>query len=163
MKVNEYLPNLDVKVPVDLMHWNISIGPEKWPIFISIKTSHAARKKCLQHGGDVMDDVTCSITVQHILPLRPVCLSADWSCTKTCRYFPSFGLLGTSGTSHLEGCPSLLDLSANIKYLILTHSFKKWSLTWFSETTQSGHMMAIWPINCQCLLLFMFTNLVGLL
>jgi hypothetical protein len=33
MKVNEYLPNLDAKFRFDLMHWNVSIGPEKWPIF----------------------------------------------------------------------------------------------------------------------------------
>jgi hypothetical protein len=46
---------LTSKFRFDLMHWNVSIGPEKWPIFghflssvISIKT----RKKYLQHGGD---------------------------------------------------------------------------------------------------------------
>jgi hypothetical protein len=33
MKVNEYLPNLDTKFRFDLMHWNVSIGPEKLPIF----------------------------------------------------------------------------------------------------------------------------------
>jgi hypothetical protein len=32
MKVNE--SNLDVsKFRFDLMHWNVPIGPEKWPIF----------------------------------------------------------------------------------------------------------------------------------
>jgi hypothetical protein len=33
MKVNEYLPNLDVEAPVWLDALNVSIGPDKWPIF----------------------------------------------------------------------------------------------------------------------------------
>jgi hypothetical protein len=35
------------------MHWNVSIGPDKWPFsnVISIKMSCAARKKYLQYGG----------------------------------------------------------------------------------------------------------------
>jgi hypothetical protein len=33
MKVNEYLPNLTSKSRFDLMHWNVSIGPDKWLIF----------------------------------------------------------------------------------------------------------------------------------
>jgi hypothetical protein len=33
MKVNEYLPNLDAKFRFDLMHWNVSNGPKKLPIF----------------------------------------------------------------------------------------------------------------------------------
>jgi hypothetical protein len=54
LKVNEYLPNIDVKSRFDLMHWNISIGHEKWPFsnVISIKTSRATLKKYLQHSGD---------------------------------------------------------------------------------------------------------------
>jgi hypothetical protein len=47
------------KFRFDLMHWNVSIGPEKWPIFGRfltllplLKTTRAARKKYLQHGGD---------------------------------------------------------------------------------------------------------------
>jgi hypothetical protein len=58
MKVNEYLPNLDIEVPV----WSEALErfyrPWKMAYFrpfsnvISIKTSRAVRKKYLQHGGD---------------------------------------------------------------------------------------------------------------
>jgi hypothetical protein len=64
MKVNEYLPNLDAKFRFDLMHWDVSIGPEKWPIFGPGKwpifgrfltlfpLTRPARCKYLEHGGD---------------------------------------------------------------------------------------------------------------
>jgi hypothetical protein len=70
MKVNEYLPNLDAKSRFDLIHWNASIGPDKWPIFGRFLTlfalKHPARreKTYLQYGGRTLmmssGDVTAS-------------------------------------------------------------------------------------------------------
>jgi hypothetical protein len=54
MKVNEYLPNLDVESRFELMHWNVSIGPDKWPIFgrfltlFSLRCPARREKKYLQ-------------------------------------------------------------------------------------------------------------------
>jgi hypothetical protein len=49
MKVHEYLPNLASKPRFDLMHWNVSIGPDKWPIFGRFLTlfplKHPARRE----------------------------------------------------------------------------------------------------------------------
>jgi hypothetical protein len=57
MNVNEYLPNLDVEVPVCFDAFERFNRPWKMAYFrpfsnvISIKTSRAARKKYLQYGG----------------------------------------------------------------------------------------------------------------
>jgi hypothetical protein len=48
MKVNEYLPNLDAKFQFDLMHWNVSIGPENWPIFGSFLTLFPLKRPALR-------------------------------------------------------------------------------------------------------------------
>jgi hypothetical protein len=65
MKVNEYLPNLDAKSRFDLMHWNVSIGPEKWPIFGCFLTLFPLRRpaRCEKNTSnmaatacDVMDN-----------------------------------------------------------------------------------------------------------
>jgi hypothetical protein len=73
MKVNEYLPNLDVDVPVWFDALERFYRPWKMAYFrpfsniISIKTSHAARKKPTSNMavtiGDVMDDVTCKSSI----------------------------------------------------------------------------------------------------
>jgi hypothetical protein len=54
----------------DWMHWNVSIGPHKWPFsnVISIKTSRAARKIPPIWRTSV-DDVTASPLYQHFSPL----------------------------------------------------------------------------------------------
>jgi hypothetical protein len=71
MNVNEYLPNLDVEVRFDLMHWNVSIGPEKWPIFGRFLTLFPLKRpaRCekippLVTIGDIMDDVTCKSSIE---------------------------------------------------------------------------------------------------
>jgi hypothetical protein len=57
MKVNEYLPNLDVEAPVWLDALQRFYRPWQMAYFrsfsnaISIKTSRAAQKKHLQYGG----------------------------------------------------------------------------------------------------------------
>jgi hypothetical protein len=60
--------NLTSKFRFDLMHWNVSIGPEKWQIFGRFQTFFplkrlARREKNTSNMaatiGDVMDDVTC--------------------------------------------------------------------------------------------------------
>jgi hypothetical protein len=65
MKVNEYL---DIEVRFDLMHWNVFIGPEKWPIFGRFLTLFplkrpVQRKKNTSNMAatvrNVIDDVTC--------------------------------------------------------------------------------------------------------
>jgi hypothetical protein len=59
---------LTSKFQFNLMHWNVCIGPEKWPIFGRFQTlfplkSPAQREKNTSNMavtiGDVMDDVTC--------------------------------------------------------------------------------------------------------
>jgi hypothetical protein len=63
------------KIPVvfiDMMHWNVSIGPEKLPIFGRFLTLFplkcpARREKNTSNMaatiGDVMDDVTCKSSI----------------------------------------------------------------------------------------------------
>jgi hypothetical protein len=57
MKVNEYLPNLDVEVPVWFDALERFYRPSQMAYIrpfsnvISIKTTRAARKKYLQYGG----------------------------------------------------------------------------------------------------------------
>jgi hypothetical protein len=60
------------------MHWNISIGPEKWPIFGRFLTLFplkrpARRKKNTSNiaatVGDGMDDVTCKCSMPKLNPL----------------------------------------------------------------------------------------------
>jgi hypothetical protein len=69
MKVNEYLPNLDVEALVWFDALERFYRPWKMVYFrlfsnvISIKMSRAARKEYLQHGGNVMDDVTCKSSI----------------------------------------------------------------------------------------------------
>jgi hypothetical protein len=59
---------LTLKFRFDLMHWNVSIGPEKWPIFghflMLFPLKRLARREKNTSNmaatiGDVMDDVTC--------------------------------------------------------------------------------------------------------
>jgi hypothetical protein len=56
----------------DLMLWNVSIGPEKWPIFgrfltlFQLKRSARREKNTSNMAatvGDVMDDVTCKSSI----------------------------------------------------------------------------------------------------
>jgi hypothetical protein len=63
---------LTLKFRFDLKHWNVPIGPEKWPIFgrfltvISSKTSARREKNTSNMAatiGDVMDDVTCKSSI----------------------------------------------------------------------------------------------------
>jgi hypothetical protein len=66
---------LTSKFRFDLMHWNVSIGPEKWPIFGRFLTLFplnrpARREKNTSNMaatiGDVMDDVTCKSSIDNI-------------------------------------------------------------------------------------------------
>jgi hypothetical protein len=52
------------------MHWNISIGPDKWPIFCHFLTLFPLKRPARREKntsnmaatiGDVMDDITYSI------------------------------------------------------------------------------------------------------
>jgi hypothetical protein len=63
---------LTSKFRFDLMHWNVSIGPEKWPIFGHFLTLFqlkcpARREKNTSNMaatiGDVMDDVMCKSSI----------------------------------------------------------------------------------------------------
>jgi hypothetical protein len=60
---------LTSKFRFDLMHWNVSIGPEKWPIFLTLfplKRSARREKNTSNMAatiGDVMDDVTCKSSI----------------------------------------------------------------------------------------------------
>jgi hypothetical protein len=56
----------------DLMHWNLSIGPETWPIFGRFLTlfplKHPVRREKNTSNmaatiGDVMGDVTCKSSI----------------------------------------------------------------------------------------------------
>jgi hypothetical protein len=68
MKVNEYLPNLDVEDPVWCDALERYYRPRKMAYFrpfsnvISIKTSHVARKKYLQYGGRPSMTSSCDVT-----------------------------------------------------------------------------------------------------
>jgi hypothetical protein len=48
-----------------LIHWNVSIGPEKWPIFgrfltlFPLKRREKNTSNMAATVGDLMDDVTC--------------------------------------------------------------------------------------------------------
>jgi hypothetical protein len=75
MKLNEYLPNLTSKFQFDLMHWNVSIGPEKLHIFGHFLTlfplKHPVRREKNTSNmaatvGDVMDDVTCKSSIEYM-------------------------------------------------------------------------------------------------
>jgi hypothetical protein len=70
MKVNEYLPNLDAKSRFDLMHWNVSIGPENglFSNVISIKMSRAMRKNTSNMA--TVGDVTCKSSIPCWLPQK---------------------------------------------------------------------------------------------
>jgi hypothetical protein len=57
----------------DLMHWNISIGPEKWPICDRFLTLFPLKRptRCEKNTsnmaatiGDVMGDVTCKSSIE---------------------------------------------------------------------------------------------------
>jgi hypothetical protein len=76
MKVNEYLPNtfqiLTSKFRFDLMHWNVSIGPEKWHIIGRFLTLFPLKRPARREKntsniaatiGDVTDDVTCKCSI----------------------------------------------------------------------------------------------------
>jgi hypothetical protein len=72
----------------DLMHWNLSIGPEKWPIFghfLTFKTSRAAQKNTSNMAaatdGNVIDDVTCksSIVCKGTMNMDPNLLSIRYT------------------------------------------------------------------------------------
>jgi hypothetical protein len=54
------------------MHWNVSIGPEKWPIFgrflmlFPLKRPARCEKNTSNMAatiGDIMDDVTCKSSI----------------------------------------------------------------------------------------------------
>jgi hypothetical protein len=56
------------KPRLDLMHWNVSLGPEKLPIFGRFLTLFPLKRPARREKntskraatiGDVMDDVTC--------------------------------------------------------------------------------------------------------
>jgi hypothetical protein len=66
---------LTVKFQCDLMHWNVSIVPEKWPIFGRFLTLFplkcpARREKNTSNMaatiGDVMDDVKCKSSIEKL-------------------------------------------------------------------------------------------------
>jgi hypothetical protein len=61
-----------LKFRFDLKHWNVSIGPEKWPIFASFLTLFPLkrpvwRKKNTSNMAatvrNVIDDVTCKSSI----------------------------------------------------------------------------------------------------
>jgi hypothetical protein len=63
---------LTSKFQFDLMHWNVSIGPEKWPIFGRFLTLFPLKRPARREKntsnmaatiGDVMDDVTCKSSI----------------------------------------------------------------------------------------------------
>jgi hypothetical protein len=63
---------LTSKFRFDLMHWNVSIGPEKWPIFGCFLTLFPLKRPawCEKNTSnmaatisDVMDDVTCKCSI----------------------------------------------------------------------------------------------------
>jgi hypothetical protein len=71
MKVNEYLPDLDVEAPAWLDALERFYRPWQMAYFrpfsnvISIKTTRAARKKYLQYGGRT--SMTSSTHIEHSL------------------------------------------------------------------------------------------------
>jgi hypothetical protein len=79
MKVNEYLPNLDVEAPLmskppfDLNHSNVSIGPDKWPIFgrflmlFPLKRLARHGKNTSQYGGRPSMTSSCDVTASPLL------------------------------------------------------------------------------------------------
>jgi hypothetical protein len=86
MMVNEYLPNLGAKSRFAFMHWNVSIGPEKLPIFVQflmlfpLKRTARREKNTSNMAatvGDVMDDVTCKCTILYHLFKKVNSLRAD--------------------------------------------------------------------------------------
>jgi hypothetical protein len=63
---------LTSKFRFDLMHWNVSIGPEKWPIFGRFLTLFPLKRPVRREKNtsnmaatisDVMDDVTCKSSI----------------------------------------------------------------------------------------------------
>jgi hypothetical protein len=55
------------------MHWNVSIGPGKWPIFGRFLTLFPLKRPARREQntsnmaatiGDVMDDVTCKSSIE---------------------------------------------------------------------------------------------------
>jgi hypothetical protein len=64
------------KFRFDLMHWNVSIGPEKWPIFerflmlflLNRPARHEQNTSNMAATvGDVMDDVTCKSSIEMVM------------------------------------------------------------------------------------------------
>jgi hypothetical protein len=71
---------LTSKFRFDLMHWNVSIGPEIWPIFGRFLTLFQLKRPARREKNtfnmaatidDVMDDVTCKSSIARFL-----CVSA---------------------------------------------------------------------------------------
>jgi hypothetical protein len=64
---------LSSKPRFDLMHFNVSIGPEKWPFFDRFLTLFPLKRRARREQntsnmaatvGDVMDDVTCKCSMR---------------------------------------------------------------------------------------------------
>jgi hypothetical protein len=77
MKVDEYLQILRLKFWFDLMHWNVSIGPEKWPIFCHFLTSFPLKRpagceKNTSNMAATIGDVTCKSSIRRITQLGPI-------------------------------------------------------------------------------------------
>jgi hypothetical protein len=67
------------KFRFDLMHWNVFIGPEKWPIssrfltFFPLKRLARREKNTSNMAatiGDVIDDVTCKSSIRYVVEWR---------------------------------------------------------------------------------------------
>jgi hypothetical protein len=156
MKVNEYLPNLDVEVPVwfDALErfyrpWNMAYF---WPFsnVISIKTSCATQKKYLQYGGDrrnVIDDVTCKSSIESDwLCLCALCFCLCWS-------IPSWAVEVWNYLKMWQGKLLLIRRQKDLKLPVegvglawtcgQVASNKTWCfLTWKQRTVSWGFMLA---------------------
>jgi hypothetical protein len=71
------------KFRFDLMHWNVSIRPEQWPIFGRFLTLCTLKRPARREKntpnmaattGDVMDDVTCKSSID----TQSKCLKLKW-------------------------------------------------------------------------------------
>jgi hypothetical protein len=58
------------------MHWIVSIGPEKWPVFVHFLTLFPLKRPAWREKntsnmvatvGDVVDDVTCKCSIDTII------------------------------------------------------------------------------------------------
>jgi hypothetical protein len=72
---------LTSKFRFDFMHWNVSIGPEKWPIFGNFLTLFPLKRPARREKntsnmaatiGDVMDDVRCKSSICPMVKLSSI-------------------------------------------------------------------------------------------